>query len=75
MYLHFMEPHMRREESHWLDPLDRRLDADHQATLRASFRAIDERELPGGVRTGYAELVRRLAREAGIADPLAHGPG
>ncbi|MDJ0850506.1 MAG: hypothetical protein QNK04_19205 [Myxococcota bacterium] len=70
LYLRFMEPHMRCEESHWLEPLDRRLDAEHQETLRASFRAIDERELPGGVRTGYAETVRWLVRKTGVPDPL-----
>ncbi len=75
IYLQFIEPHMRREESQWLEPLDRRLDPEHQATLRTAFRAIDQRELPGGVRTCYAELVRRLARDAGVADPLASVPG
>ena len=70
MYLHFMQPHMRREESEWLEPLARRLDEDHQRALGAAFREIDARELPGGRRTEIAELVRRLTRNTGVADPF-----
>lgn len=69
-YVAMLEPHMAREERHFLVPLRARMDAQLGEVLRAQFRAIEAVSLEGRGRMHYLRVVQRLAAAAGLSDAL-----
>ena len=74
-YIHFLRPHMRREEDGAFLLAATELPTDVSDEIRARFDEVDEAALGDSGRARYVDLARRLTALAGIDYDLTSPPG